>query len=109
MQDCLSKRNFQLLLTTINGVDGTADFADPNGPSRYTNADAQAQYTQAVHATTQEAYENGLKAYARTVSSTAASDWLYARKAAVIASTQLAGYSAQMADERLPLANIVKQ
>lgn len=109
VQDCLSKRNFQLLLTTINGVDGTADFADPNGPSRYTNADAQAQYTQAVHATTQEAYENGLKAYARTVSSTAASDWLYARKTAVIASTQLAGYSAQMADERLPLANIVKQ
>ena len=28
VQDCLSKRNFQLLLTTINGVDGTADFAD---------------------------------------------------------------------------------
>lgn len=109
IQDCISKRNFQLLLTTIDGVDGTADFADPNGISHYTNADAQMQYKQAVQSTTQAAYENGLKAYARTVSSTAASDWLYARKTAVVASKQLAGYSAQMADERLPLANIAKQ
>jgi len=109
IQDCISKRNFQLLLTTIDGIDGTADFADPNGVSRYTNADAQTQYTQAVRSTTQESYENGMKTYARTVSSTAASDWLYARKTAVVASTQLAGYSAQMADERLPLANIAKQ
>ena len=62
-----------------------------------------------MRATTQQAYEDGLKTYARTVSGTAASDWLYARKTALVASTQLAGYSAQMIDEHLPLANIAKQ
>ncbi|MBW3094413.1 ABC transporter substrate-binding protein [Bifidobacterium sp. 64T4] len=108
VRDSISKRNFHLLLTTV-GAEGTASFADPNGTSHYTNADAQAQYTQAVQATTQQAYEDGLKTYARTVSGTAASDWLYARKTAIVASTQLAGYSAQMVDERLPLANIAKQ
>lgn len=108
VQDSISKRNFHLLLTTV-GAEGAASFADPNGASHYTNADAQAQYTQAVRATTQQAYEDGLKTYARTVSGTAASDWLYARKTALVASTQLAGYSAQMIDERLPLANIAKQ
>lgn len=102
-------RTFNLMLTTLDGTDGTADFADANTTSHYTNGDAQQQYQTAVHATTAEAYENGLKTFARTVSEDAGSDWLYAKRTAVAAMKGVEGYPTQMTDDRLVLTNIVKQ
>ena len=102
-------RDFNLLITVLDGTASTASYADPNSLTRYNSADAQEQYASALASTTEVAYRNALNTYARTVSNDAASDWLYARKVSVVASTKLKGYPVQMADERLSLKGITKQ
>ncbi len=102
-------RDFNLLITVLDGTTSTASYANPNSLTRYNSADAQQQYADALQSTTDEAYQDALKTYARTVSNDAASDWLYARKVSVVASTKLKGYPVQMADERLPLKDVAKQ
>ena len=102
-------RDFNLLIAVLDGTTSTASYANPNSLTRYNSADAQQQYADALKSTTDDAYQNALKTYARTVSNDAASDWLYVRKVSVVASTKLDGYPVQMADERLPLKDVVKQ
>lgn len=102
-------RDFNLLITVLDGTTSTADYANPDNLARYNSGDAQRQYADALQSTTDEAYQDALKVYARTVSNDAASDWLYARKVSVVASTKLKGYPVQMADERLMLKNVIKQ
>ncbi|MBT1181728.1 ABC transporter substrate-binding protein [Bifidobacterium sp. CP2] len=102
-------RTFNLMLDTLDGVDGTAAFADANSTSHYTNGDAQQQYQTAIRATNAEDYEAGLKTFARTVSEDAGSDWLYAKRTAVAASTKTSGYPTSMTDDLLPLADVVKR
>ncbi|NEG55294.1 ABC transporter substrate-binding protein [Bifidobacterium platyrrhinorum] len=105
----VQNRDFQLLLTDLDGTDGTAMFANAQSDARYTNADAQSQYAAAVAATNDAAYADGLRTYARTVSEDAASDWLYAKRNVVVASKSLSGYPTQMTDDFLPLANVAKR
>ncbi len=105
----IENRDFNLLITVLNGTTSTADYANPESLTRYNSGDAQRQYADALQSTTDEAYQDALKVYARTVSNDAASDWLYARKVSVVASTKIKGYPVQMADERLMLKDIIKQ
>lgn len=105
----VASRGFTMMITELDGEDGTASFADAESASHYTNATAQQQYEAAVGATSQDAYANGLKTYARTISEDAASDWLYARKVTIAASTRIEGYTAAMADDRLPLADLARK
>ena len=102
-------RDFQLMLTELDGEAGTAVFSTPDSTPHYTNADAQSQYDAAVAATNATDYANGLKTYARTVSEDAASDWLYAKRNAIAASTSLGGYPTQMTDTRLVLTGVEKR
>ena len=53
-----------------------------------------------------EAYQDGLRAFARTVSQDAASDWLYSCRTFVAAQPRLSGYATNMADRWLPLTDI---
>ena len=105
----VASRQFTLMVGELDGEAGTATFADPTSVTHYTNATAQQQYQAAAGATSDDAYAAGLKAYARTVSEDAASDWLYAKKTAVAASTKLAGYPVAMSDDRLPLATLARR
>jgi len=102
-------RDFQLMLTELDGEDGSAIFSTPDSTPHYTNADAQSQYAAAATAANATDYANGLKTYARTVSEDAASDWLYAKRNAVVARKTLSGYPTQLTDTRLPLKNLAKQ
>ena len=105
----VASRQFTLMVGELDGAAGTAAFADPTSVTHYTNATAQQQYQAAAGSTSDNAYATGLKAYARTVSEDAASDWLYAKKTAVAASTKLAGYPVAMSDDRLPLATLARR
>lgn len=105
----VASRQFTLMVGELDGEAGTAAFADPTSVTHYTNATAQQQYQTAAGATSDDAYAAGLKAYARTVSEDAASDWLYAKRTAVAASTKLAGYPVAMSDDRLPLATLARR
>lgn len=105
----IASRQFTLMVGELDGEAGTAAFADPTSVTHYTNATAQQQYQTAAGATSDDAYAAGLKAYARTVSEDAASDWLYAKRTAVAASTKLAGYPVAMSDDRLPLATLARR
>ena len=105
----VASRQFTLMVGELDGEAGTAAFADPTSVTHYTNATAQQQYQAAAGAPSDDAYASGLKAYARTVSEDAASDWLYAKKTAVAASTKLAGYPVAMSDDRLPLATLARR
>lgn len=100
-------RDFQLMLTELDGEDGSAIFAAPDSTPHYTNADAQSQYAAAATAANATDYANGLKTYARTVSEDAASDWLYTKRNAVVAKKTLNGYPTQLIDTRLPLKDLV--
>ena len=104
----LADRDFQLALTETDGADGTAAYADPQSDAHYTNADAQTQYRNAVRATGDDAYRQGLMTYARTISEDAASDWLYVERTAVAASNGITGVPGNMTDTRLPLTNIAR-
>ena len=105
----LADRDFQLALTETDGADGTAAYADPQSDAHYTNADAQTQYRDAVRATGDDAYRQGLMTYARTISEDAASDWLYVERTAVAASNDLTGVPGNMTDTRLPLTDLARQ
>ncbi|WP_190972960.1 ABC transporter substrate-binding protein [Bifidobacterium rousetti] len=105
----VASRQFTLMVGELDGEAGTAAFADPTSVTHYTNATAQQQYQAAAGATSDDAHAAGLKAYARTVSEDAASDWLYAKKTAVAASTKLSGYPVAMSDDRLPLATLARR
>lgn len=105
----VASRQFTLMVGELDGEAGTAAFADPTSVTHYTNATAQQQYQAAAGAASDDAYATGLKAYARTVSEDAASDWLYAKRTAVAASTKLAGYPVAMSDDRLPLATLARR
>ena len=48
----------------------------------------------------------GLRAFARTVSQDAASDWLYSCRTFVAAQPRLSGYATNMVDRWLPLSDI---
>ncbi|PST48557.1 ABC transporter substrate-binding protein [Bifidobacterium callitrichos] len=105
----VASRQFTLMVGELDGEAGTAAFADPTSVTHYTNATAQQQYQAAAGATSDDAYAAGLKAYARTVSEDAASDWLYEKRTAVAASTKVAGYPIAMSDDRLPLATLARR
>lgn len=105
----LADRDFQLALTETDGADGTAAYADPQSDAHYTNADAQSQYQAAVRSTTDDAYRQGLKTYARTISEDAASDWLYAERTAIAASNKLTGVPGNMTDTRLALKDLARK
>lgn len=99
-------RDFQLMLTELDGEDGSAIFSTPDSTPHYTNADAQSQYAAAATAANATDYANGLKTYARTVSEDAASDWLYTKRTVVVVKKTLNGYPTQLTDTRLPLKDL---
>ena len=102
----IDAREFDLTLQTVGGDDSAAQYADPESLSHYTDADAQEQYRDALNAKNDEEYQNGLRAFARTVSEDAASDWLYSCRTFVAAAPRLSGYATNMVDRWLPLTNI---
>lgn len=102
----IDARSFDLTLQTAGSDDSAAQYADPQSLSRYTDAEAQQQYRDAMKATNDDAYLDGLRAFARTVSEDAASDWLYSCRTFVAAKPRLSGYATNMVDQWLPLADI---
>lgn len=102
----IDARQFDLTVQTVGGTASISQYADPQSLSRYTDSQAQDQYQAALKATSDETYLDGLRAFARTVSEDAASDWLYSCRTFVAADPRLSGYATNMVDRWLPLADI---
>ena len=102
----IDSRQFDLTLRTEDGDDSAAQYADPQSLSQYTDSQAQDQYKAAMAAPNDEEYQDGLRAFARTVSQDAASDWLYSCRTFVAAQPRLSGYATNMVDRWLPLSDI---
>ena len=102
----IDSRQFDLTLRTEDGDDSAAQYADPQSLSQYTDSQAQDQYKAAMAALNDEEYQDGLRAFARTVSQDAASDWLYSCRTFVAAQPRLSGYATNMVDRWLPLTDI---
>lgn len=112
LQQRLHEGKYTIALMTTGGSAGTNDastFADADSVFRYTNADAQRQYAEALAATNNADYENRLKAYAKTVSRDAAADWLYEKEDRILVKAKLHGYESAMSDERLALQQLRMQ
>ncbi|PLS24940.1 ABC transporter substrate-binding protein [Bifidobacterium imperatoris] len=101
--------SWELTIMSMNGSDGIGDFANPDSIFHYNHAEAQQAYANARAATNDADYAERLKAYARTISQDAASDWLYTRKCFTVANSKLSGYPTGLIDTRMPLGALDKQ
>lgn len=100
--------SWELTLMSMDGTGDAGEFVDPNSMFHYDHAEAEQAYTSARAATNDQEYADRMKAYARTLSQDAASDWLYTRKCFTVASSKLSGYPTALIDTRMPLGAVAK-
>ena len=103
----LQDRQFDMLLTFEDegSIDSYASHDD--SPGHYAAAtDAEQQFQEAQNAVAEKVHEEGLRAFAKTVSEDAASAWLYVRRSVVVARKGVTGYPTNMTDRHLELARL---
>ncbi|MBM6700075.1 hypothetical protein H7U32_07140 [Bifidobacterium pullorum subsp. saeculare] len=106
----LDERSFEMALSQSDGADDAYAFSTSDNPGHATSSAAQEQYHQAMAATSDQAWQDGLKAYARTLTQEGAANWLYVPATTVATAKGVSGVgSANMADRWLPLAGIAKR
>jgi peptide/nickel transport system substrate-binding protein len=95
------------LTTTVASHDAGIWFSGKNWWT-FDSPDADDQYKQAAAATTQDAYEAGLKKATKTLVEGAPADWLYTEKVAAAWNTSMSGMTTNMTERHLPLARLAK-
>lgn len=109
-QQRINERSFEMAIMQSDGTDDARTFSTPDNPGHMTSSVAQDQYRQAMAATTEQAWQDGLKAYARTLTQEGAANWLYVPATLVASADGVSGVSsANMADCRLPLAGVSRE
>lgn len=104
----VQNHDFDLALTLTSESHNLGLYADPStsNPWTYSTSAGAEEYAKAQSATTEADYEKYIKQTARTVSEEAPADWLYQERIAVAWSAKVTGVSPNMADRRLPLAEL---
>ncbi len=109
VNDRIAADDYDMVIIETAGGDNARGFSSSQSPYHYEDEAAQQAYAQAMAATNDTDFQEGMRAYARVLGEDAASGWLYARQCTVVAKSTVSGYPTAMVDRRLPLASVTTQ
>lgn len=101
-----SKKQFDMTLTTMSGVEDASVFANPDSLFGYDSPQAQNEWSIAEASKNDSDYRSNIAAYAKTVSTQSPADWLYVSTPVTAYGHSVTHVPSNMTEQYFPLQGI---